>query len=134
MHQNIVVIENVHHLGGALAGEDPQDPVNFLFLPGLQLLQLVVGLHYAHRLHKQRRAGGGNVVDKAGNAALALGLHRHHEPPVPLGDESLLQDLGVGGGGDDPLQDLPALAGGQTHLAANVGKLRTGGIGDGLLV
>ena len=43
--------------------------------------------------------------------ALALRLYRHHEPPVPLGDQRLLQHLGVGGRRDDPLQDLPSLAG-----------------------
>ena len=134
VHQNVVVVEDVHHLRRALSGEDAQDPVDFLFLPGLQLLQLVVGLHHAHGLHKQRGPGGGDVVYQSRDAPLALGLHRHHEPPVPLGDEGLLQHLGVGGGGDDPLQDLPALAGSQAHLAPDVLELGAGGVGNGLLI
>ena len=46
----------------ALAGQHPQDPVDLLLLPRLQLPQLVVGLHHAHGLHEQRGAGGGDVV------------------------------------------------------------------------
>ena len=68
------------------------------------------------------------------DAPLALGLHRHHKPSVPLGNEGFLQDLGVGGGGDDPLQNLPALAGRQAHLTPDVGKLGAGGVGNGFLV
>ena len=134
MHQNVIVIENVHHLRRALAGEDAQNAVYLLFLPCLQFLQLVVGLYHAHWLHEKRRSRGGDVVDEAGDAPLALRLHRHHEPPVPLGDERLLQDLGVGGGGDNALQNLPPLAGGQPHFAPDVGKLGAGAVGNGLLV
>ena len=90
LHQQVVVIEDVLPLGGALPGQDPQHPVDLLVLLGLQLLQLVVGLHHAHRLHKQRGTGGGYVVDKSRQTALALRLHGHHEPPVPLGDEGFL--------------------------------------------
>ena len=103
LHQHIVVIEDRLPLGGALAGQDPQDAVDLLVLLGLQLLHLVVGLHHAHGLHKQCSAGGGHVVDKSRQTALALRLYRHHEPPVTLGDQRLLQHLGVGGGGDDAL-------------------------------
>ena len=73
-------------------------------------------------------------MDQTRQTALALGLHRHHEAAVPLGDEGLLQNLGIGGGGDDPLQNLPALAGCQTHLTPDVGKLGAGGVGNGFLV
>ncbi len=66
LHQNVVVPEDVLHLGSAGGGQLPQDAVDLLLLPGLQLLQLVVGLHHAHGLHKQRSPGGGDVVDQAG--------------------------------------------------------------------
>ena len=120
MHQHVIVQQDVLHGVGALSGQLPQDALDLLFLPGLQLLQLVVGLHHAHGLHEQRGAGGGDVVYQTRQTALALRLHRHHEPPVPLGDQRLLQHLGVGGGGDDFLQDLPSLAGGDAHFPPDV--------------
>ena len=134
LHQNVVVPEDVLHLAGTLSRELAQDTVDLLLLTGLQFLELVVGLHHAHRLHEQRGTGGGNVVDQTRQTALALGLHRHHEAAVPLGDEGLLQDLGIGGGGDDALQDLPALGGRQPHFPADIRQLAAGGVGNGLLV
>ena len=71
---------------------------------------------------------------KTRQTALALRLYRHHEPPVPLGDQRLLQHLGVGGRRDDPLQDLPSLAGRSAHIPPYVRQLRAGGVGDGLFV
>ena len=111
-----------------------QDSVDLLVLLGLQLLHLVVGLHHAHGLHKQCGAGGGYVVNKSRQAALALRLHRHHEPPVTLGNEGLLQYLGVGRRGDNALQDLASLGGRHPHLPPDVRQLGTGGVGDSLLV
>ena len=51
------------------------------FFLGLQLLELVVRLHDAHRLDEERRAGGGNVVDKAGQVAAVVGLDGHDKRP-----------------------------------------------------
>ena len=134
MHQHVIVQQDVLHGVGALGGKLPQNALDLLFLPGLQLLQLVVGLHHPHRLHKQRGTGGGNVVYQSRQAALAFRLHRHHKPPVPLGDKGLLQYLGVGGGGDDLLQNLPSLAGSDPHFPPDIRQLGAGGVGDGLLV
>ena len=63
-----------------------------------------------------------------------LGLHRHHEAAVPLGDDGLLEHLGIAGGGDDLLENLPALGLGGPHVAADVRQLRGGRVGDGVLV
>ena len=134
VHQNVIVPQNILHGPGAGGGQLPQDAVDLLFLPGLQLLELVVGLHHAHGLHKQRGPGGGDVVYQARHAALALGLYRHHEPPVPLGDQGLLQDLGIGRRRDDALQDLPPLGGGQPHFPPDIRQLAAGGVGNGLLI
>ena len=71
---------------------------------------------------------------QARHAALALGLYRHHEPPVPLGDQGLLQDLGIGRRRDDALQDLPPLGGGQPHFPPDIRQLAAGGVGNGLLI
>ncbi|MPM18476.1 hypothetical protein SDC9_64887 [bioreactor metagenome] len=81
----------VRRVGGQLR----ENPLDFLFFLCLQLNVLVVGLHHAHGLHKQRGPGGGHVVDKPRQRPLLLRLHRHHKPPVPLGDDALLQDLAV---------------------------------------
>ena len=134
LHQHIVVVEDGLPRRGALTAEHPQDTVDLLVLLGLQLLHLVVGLHHAHGLHKQCGAGGGHIVDKAWQTALALRFHRHHESAVPLGDEGLLQHLGVGWRGDDALQDLAALGGRHPHLPPDVRQLGAGSVGDGLLV
>ena len=73
-------------------------------------------------------------MHEAGHGALVLRLDRHHEPPVPLGDQGLLQDLGIGRRRDDALQDLAALGGRHPHLPPDIRQLRAGGVGDGLLV
>lgn len=71
---------------------------------------------------------------KARQAPLALGLDGHDEAPVALGDERLLQHLGIRRRGDDALENLAALRRRDAHLAADVGKLRAGRVGDRLLV
>ena len=134
LHQQIIIVENILPEGGTFGGQGAQNALDLLLLPGLQLLALVVGLDHAHGLHKQRGPGGGHVVDKAGQAALALRLDGHHEAAVTLGDQRLLQHLGVGGGGDDALQNGAALGGGLAQLAADVPQLGAGGVGNGLLV
>ena len=134
VHQGVIVPLDVLPVGGGLGGELRQDPVDLLLLLGLELDILVVGLDHPHGLHKQRGAGGGDVVDQPRQIALVLRLHRHHEAAVPLGDDGLLQNLPIAGGGDDLLKDLPALGLGRPHVAADVRQLRGGGIGNGVLV
>ena len=132
--QGVVVPLDVLPVGGSLGGELRQDAVDLLLLLGLQLNILVVGLDHPHRLHEQRRSGGGDVVDQSRQVALVLRLHRHHEAAVPLGDDGLLQNFPIAGGGDDLLKDLAALGLGRPHVAADVRQLRAGGVGDGVLV
>ena len=132
--QGVVVPLDVLPVGGSLGGELRQDAVDLLLLLGLQLNILVVGLDHPHRLHEQRRSGGGDVVDQPRQVALVLRLHRHHEAAVPLGDDGLLQNFPIAGGGDDLLKDLAALGLGRPHVAADVRQLRAGGVGDGVLV
>ena len=76
-------------------GQLPQNPLNLLFLLGLQLLELIVGLHHPHGFHKEGGPAGGHVVDQPRQAPPELRLDRHHEPAVPLGDDGLLQYLAV---------------------------------------
>ena len=134
MDQGVIVPENVLLVGRRLGGEFRQDPLDLLFLLGLQLLELVVGLNHAHGLHEKGGAGGGDVVDQSRQVPLVLRLHRHHEAAVPLGDDGLLKHLGIGGGGDDALEHLTALGGRLAHVAADVCQLRGGGVGDLVLI
>ena len=133
-HQQIVVREDVAAAARRLGGQLPKDALDLLFLLGLQLLELVVGLDHTHGLHKDGGAAGADVVDKAREAGAELRLHRHHEPAVPLGDDGLLEDLAVALGGDDLLQYLPALGGRHPHVAADVRQGGAGGVGDYVLL
>ena len=133
-HQQLIVLQNIPLVAGSLGGEGPQDALDLLFLLGLQLLQLVVGLDHPHRLHKEGGARGGDVVDQSGEAPPELRLHRHHKPAVPLGDDRLLKHLAVAGGGDDLLEDLAAPGRGGAHMAADVCQRRAGVVGDDVLL
>ena len=133
-HQSVIVPADVVLVGGGVGGELGQDPLDLLLLLALQLDELVVGLHHPHGLHEDRGPGGGDVVDEAGHVRLALRLHRHHEAPVPLGDEALLQNFTIAGGGNNFLQDLPALGLGLPHVPPDVRQLRGRRVRDGVLV
>ena len=132
--QGVVIPLDVLPVGRRFRGQLRQDALDLLLLLGLQLDILVVGLDDAHGLDEQRGAGGGNVVDQAGHIPLVLRFHRHHEAAVPLGDDGLLQNLAVTGGGDDLLQYLAAFRLGRPHMAADVRQFCAGGVGDGVLV
>ena len=133
-HQQLVVLQDVLVVGGGLGGQGAQNALDLLLLLGLQLLQLVVGLDHPHGFHEEGGAAGADVVDQPRQAGAELRLHRHHEPPVPLGDDGLLEDLAVAGGGDDLLEDLPALGRGVPLVAADVRQLRAGVVGDDVLL
>ena len=73
-------------------------------------------------------------MDQAGQVPPVLGLHRHHEAAAPHGDNGLLQHPAVGGGGDDPLENLAAFGLGGPHVAADVRQLGAGAVGDDVLL
>ena len=128
--ENVIVPQDRLGKARRLGGEGEEDALDLLFFLGLQLLELVVRLHDAHRLDKERRARGGNVVDKAGQVAAVVGLDGHDEAPVALRDERLLQCALVAGRGDDLLQDLSALGACRTLVTADIRQLGAGGVGD----
>ena len=134
MHQGIIIPLDILPMGRRLGGELRQNPLDLLLLLGLQLNILVVGLNHTHGLHKQRRTRGGDVMDQTRQISLVLCLHRHHKPSVPLGDDGLLQHLGIAGGGNDPLEDLAAFGLGRPHMAADIRQFRRCRVGNGILV
>ena len=130
--QKVVVEQDVLTVVGHQGGELRQNALDLLFLPALELPQLVVGLDGGHGLHKEGGAAAADVVDQAGDVALVLALHGDHEAAVADGDDGLLQILS-GRGGNQLLQHLPGLAGGGADVPAQVGKQGAGGVGDFLL-
>ena len=95
MHQQIVVPQDIPAEARGLAREGVEDAVDLLLLFRLELLELVVGLHHAHRLNENGRAARGCVVHESRQLAAALSLHRHDESPAALRDERVLQDVAI---------------------------------------
>ena len=56
-----------------------------------QQAQMIIRLHYPHRLNKQCRSTGGLPMDQPGNLSTVLLLDRHYKTPFPHGDDSFLQ-------------------------------------------
>ena len=73
-------------------------------------------------------------MDQSRQIALLIRLDGDHKAPIPLGDDVVLQNLGVAGGGNDLLQDLTALGQSCPHVAADVRQFRAGGISHRVLV
>ena len=73
-------------------------------------------------------------MDQSRQIALLIRLDGDHKAPIPLGDDVVLQNLGIAGGRDNLLQNLPAFCQRRPHVTANVRQLRAGGIGHGVLV
>ena len=65
--EQLIVQVDVLPEGSRLGGKLRQNAVDLLLLLGLQFPQLVVGLHHAHRLDEEGRAGRGQVMDQAGD-------------------------------------------------------------------
>ena len=73
-------------------------------------------------------------MNKSRQIALLVRLHRHHKTPVPLGDDVLLQDLGIAGRGNDFLQNLATFGQRRPHVAADIPQLRAGGVRHGIFI
>ena len=123
--EQVIVQGDVLPEGGSLRRQLRQNAIDLLLLLGLELPELVVGLHHPHGLDEKGRARPGQVVDQAGDLVLKLRLHRHHIPAGPLGDDALLEVLGLGGG-DDLLQNIPDLTLRGPDMPADGGQLRAG--------
>ena len=110
-----------------------KDAVYFKLLLRGKLTQLVIGLHGRHRLHENSHAGGGHVMHESLHGPLALGLYRHDVPVGAHGDYRLLKHLGIAGRGYYFLQRVTRAGRRGAHLAADIGKLRRGAVGDLIL-
>ena len=134
LHQNVIVPENVAFKARRLRGERKEDAVDLLFLPDLQLLELIVRLHDAHRLNKKRCAGRGDVVHETGQLPAAFRLDGHDKAPVALRDDRLLQNALIARRRNDALEDLTALGCRRALVAADLGKLGARRVGDLIFV
>ena len=132
-YQNLKVGRNIVPMLRAVGRQLRQDAVDLDLLLGGQLPQLVIGLDGGHGLNKQGSAGGRNIMHQAGNGPLMLCLYRHHIAVLPHGDDGLLQGLGIAGRGNNLLQGIPGPGSSGPHLAADVGQLRAGPVGDLIL-
>ena len=131
-NEKVVVLGDVLLVGGALGGELPENTLDLLLLPGLELPELIVGLNHRHGLNEESPPRAGHIVDQAGDLVLALRLHRHHITTGAHGDDGLLEILGLGGG-DELLEDVPDLGGRGPDVTPDVGQLGACGVGDLLL-
>ena len=98
----------IRHLPDALA-EFLQNTVDLQLLLVLQQPDLIIGIHHRHRLDKDRRAAGGGIVHQTLDLIFTFDFDRHHKPPVPHGDDRLLQRLGILRRPDDAVQLFPYL-------------------------
>jgi len=95
LRQDVQVVYDEVGVRRDLGGERGQDALDLLFLLRRPLLQVVARLHHRHRLDEQRRAACGLVVNQPGDIGAALGLDRQHIAAVALGDDGVLQILGL---------------------------------------
>ena len=72
-----------------------EDAVYLDLLARVQLAQLVIGLHRAHRLYKQRHSGGGDIVHESRDCALVIRLDGNDVAVGAHGDYRLLKRFGV---------------------------------------
>ena len=72
-----------------------------------QFAKPVVELHDAHGFDENRGAAGGLIVDHALHLAAVIHAYGDHVPPVPHGDDRVLQRPGAGFGLNEPLQPVP---------------------------
>ena len=94
-HRLVAVGELGFHLGN-LGGKGRQNSGDFLLLLSTQLHDLGVGFHNGGRLNKNRRAGGGHVMDHAADLAAVFCPDRHDVTAVSQRDDRILQEF-IGG-------------------------------------
>ena len=122
-HQRLVIVLNALLEPGAVGGQLRQNALDLLLLFGLELSQLVVGVHHPHRFNKESAAGAGHVVDQAWDVVFVFAFHRHHIPPAPHGDDGILQIFGLVGR-DQPVEHVPHLPRRRPDVPSDVGQFR----------
>jgi len=70
----------------------------------LQFMPAVVQFHHHQWFHEQSLPGGGLIVNDGAQPALKISPQRDDVTPVALGDDAFLQDGGILGVIDNPLQ------------------------------
>ena len=129
-HDEVIVEGDLLALRRNECRELEQDALDLVRLLCMQHLELVVGLHHRHGLHKTGRARARHVVHKAGHLGAVFGLDRHHIAVAAQRDNGVLQIFLVGGRADHALQRLLDARGGRHDLAPDRGQLGRGAVGD----
>ncbi|MEZ4473920.1 MAG: hypothetical protein R3F60_24655 [bacterium] len=126
-------------LQGHQQGADPlrqlgEDALDLAIHLGLGHQQAVVGLEDRLGLDEDRRARLGPAVHDPGDVGLVAGLDGQDVPILPDGVVLVLEEVGVLGGLDEPVDavfELPVQTG---HAAAQVSQLAAGVVGDAALL
>ena len=116
-----------------VGGKLKEDALDLLLLFPLEDADIIVRLHDAHRLDKDRLTARRAVVHQSGDVVAALGLDGHDVPAVALGDDGVLKIFDVLGAVDDLIQHLARLGRRGADFAADVGQRGTRLIRDLIL-
>ena len=133
LRENRQVVGHRGRIRRHLCGQHPQNPFDLRALAGDELLELVADLHNRHRLHEDRRAGGGLIVHDARHHGAVLLLDRQDIPVAAHGDDRFLQIFGVRRAVDHAVQALAHALVAGAHLAADGKQLRAGAVRNLLL-
>ncbi len=117
-------------MGAHLSAEQAQ---HFLHLAPLLDDQLPQGIAQPHgdcRLHENRGAGVGNIVDDALDIVAVFHFNQNNVAAFPLGDDIFLEDTTAPRRPDDALQVLHDLPAGLPELRPDGGQRRRGRIQD----
>ena len=130
--ERVVVLLDGALVHGYLSRERSEDTLDLGLFAALEHLDLVVDLNDLLRLDEHGSAGGRGVVHQTRHVAAVLGLDRHDEAAVSLGDDGLLEVLGALAR-DHAVERLTDPAGDAAQLAANGEQLGGRAVRDLLL-
>ena len=113
-----------------VGGQFEENALDLFLLLVFEHANIIVRLHHAHRLDKDRLTAGGGVVYQTGHVVAALGANGHHISAVALGDDGVLQILYVFAAVDDFVEHLARLGRRGADLAPDVGERGARLVGD----
>ena len=124
----LIILDQFQAFSGSLA-ETGKDFFNLSLFLDFHFPKIVIQFYYGHGFYKNRRTGGGLVVDHTGNLASVFGFYGNTVPAVPHGDHSVLK-IGPGTSADIRGQLAVDLFINVLHVPADLAEPRTGVICD----